>query len=192
MQLVFASTNENKIKEIRMMLPKGYELITLKDLNYEKELEETGDTLSENALQKARFIHSLFRRSCFADDSGLETEALDGLPGVNSAHYSGSRNAADNMRLLLENMKGVRNRNAQFKTVIALITDDAELIFEGVLKGAVAEMPRGSNGFGYDPVFIPEGFNKTIGEMDAAEKAMISHRAKAVHKLMLYLQSKAA
>ena len=172
-----------------MILPEGYDLITLKELSFEKELEETGTTLVENALQKAHFINRTFHKNCFADDSGLEVEFLNGTPGVNSAHYAGSRSAENNMKVLLENLKGAVNRNAEFKTVIALIINNTEVIFEGALKGTISEIPKGNNGFGYDPVFIPEGFDKTIGEMNAAEKAKISHRAKAVQKLIAYLQS---
>ena len=188
MELLFASSNVNKLTEIRNLLPKGYILHTLKDLDYHAELSETTDTLEGNAIQKARFVFEKFKINCFADDSGLEVEALNGKPGVHSAYYSGlPRNNEKNIELLLSELENIENRKARFRTLIALIFEGKEILFEGTLKGTIALMPKGTNGFGYDPVFLPESSNETLAEMTSKAKNNISHRAKAVQQLITYL-----
>ncbi len=188
MQLLFASSNVNKLGEIREMLPNGYDLISLSDKNFKEELEETGETLEENALQKARFIYKKFKINCFSDDSGLEVVALDNEPGVNSAFYAGlPRSDKDNMKLLLNKMKNESDRTACFKTIIALIFNGKEYLFEGVLDGQIGLEIAGSGGFGYDPVFIPDGYSITLAEGGMELKNRISHRKKALNKLVLFL-----
>lgn len=189
MKLVFATQNQNKLREIQMLVPKGIEVISLSDLNYKDDIEETGVTLRENALLKARLIYDKFKINCFADDSGLEVEALDGAPGVYSARYAGKEQiAANNIKKLLEKMKGQTNRRAAFKTVIALVMDHKEYFFEGVIEGEITHSQMGTSGFGYDPIFKPTGHNLTFAEMSAAEKNAISHRAQAVNKLVDFLK----
>ena len=189
MELVFASNNIYKLKEIRKLTGEGYEIRTLNDIGCIDELPETGDTIEENALQKARYVFDHFKINCFADDSGLEIDALNGEPGVHSAFYAGlPRNDENNIQWVLEKLKHVQNRKARFKTVIALIENDKQFLFEGLLQGTIADVPRGSNGFGYDPIFIPEGDNRTLAELTADEKNKISHRGRAVAKLVQYLK----
>lgn len=189
MKLVFATQNLNKLKEIQMLLPPAIRLLSLQDLNFAGDIEETADDLAGNALLKARFIYGKFGMDCFADDTGLEVEALHGAPGVYSARYAGEdQNAENNMQKLLAELDGVTGRNAAFKTVIALILDGKEFLFEGVVKGSITLAKRGTGGFGYDPVFMPEGTGKTFAEMSAAEKNAISHRARAVNKLVDFLK----
>ncbi len=156
MQLVFASHNKNKIKEISELIPRSINLLSLSDINCHDEIAETADTIEGNALIKARSVYRNFNLNCFADDSGLEVEALNGAPGVYSARYAGEpKNDENNIQKLLQNLRGMENRAAQFKTVIALIMDGEEFQFEGIIKGKIIEEKRGSNGFGYDPVFVP-------------------------------------
>ena len=185
MELIFGTHNNNKLIEIHKLLPSGYMLKSLTDLNYDSEIEETGLTLEENALIKARTIFNTFKKDCFADDSGLEVSALGGKPGVFSARYAGNhRNAEDNTQKILREMKGITDRQAQFRTVIALIVEGTEYLFEGNIKGEISNSPLGQNGFGYDPIFIPEGYHKTFAELGDTIKNTISHRAIATQNFL--------
>ena len=190
MKLLFASSNVNKLIEIRNLLPKGYNLLSLKDLDIYDELEESTATLEGNALQKASFVYHKFKTNCFADDSGLEVEALKGKPGVHSAYYAGlPRNDSKNISQVLLELGNVENRSARFRTVIALIFDGKEILFEGILNGDIALAPAGTHGFGYDPIFIPEGFKETLACMTLEAKNIISHRSKAIQQLIAHLSS---
>jgi XTP/dITP diphosphohydrolase len=187
--MVFATNNPHKFKEVRQMLPENFRLLNLKDIDCVDELPETGNTIVANAYQKAKYVHDKFGVDCFADDTGLEVAALDGRPGVYSARYAGERaDAADNIEKLLAELKGVEDRRAAFRTVIALLINDKEYSFEGIIHGTITEKPSGLKGFGYDPVFIPEGFSKTFSEMSDEEKNSLSHRGKAVKKLVEFLR----
>lgn len=190
--LVFVTNNAHKLKEIREILGNQFELLSLSDLNIEEEIPETADTLAGNALQKARYILNRTHYDCFADDTGLEVEALQGAPGVYSARYAGE-NASfdDNMNKLIQALEGQTNRKACFKTVIALVLNGEEQLFEGRVPGQILGEKRGKEGFGYDPIFQPEGFDLTFAEMDAALKNSISHRGRAVRKLVDFLQNQA-
>jgi XTP/dITP diphosphohydrolase len=191
MKLVFATNNLHKIREAGKIVPAFVQLIKLKDIGCTEELPETGNTLSSNARQKARYIHDKYGVDCFADDSGLEVEALGGRPGVYSARFAGPEaDAARNNEKLLTEMKGVVSRNASFRTVIVLYLSGKEYLFEGAVPGKITEQPRGENGFGYDPVFIPEVSEKTFAEMNEEEKNACSHRARALHKLSEFLAAK--
>lgn len=186
--IYFASQNLHKIKEINAILPSGYRIISAYDLGIEGEIPETGSTLVENALQKACFLHRQFGIDCFADDTGLEVDSLNGEPGVFSARYAGEeKNADKNMDKLLMNLEGKSNRAAQFKTVIAMIKDGKEYVFEGLLKGSIGQQKVGTNGFGYDPIFIPLNHSRTLAELSPEEKNKISHRGEAVKKLIEFL-----
>lgn len=190
MNLIFASQNENKILEIQNKLTHK-KIIGLDKLLFPFELLETGETLAENALQKARQVHAKTGKNCFADDTGLEVTSLNGEPGVYSARYAGpQKNSQDNMDLLLQNLVDKNDRSAQFKTVIALIWEGKEYVFEGVCKGEIIKEKRGEKGFGYDPIFVPNGYQKTFAEMNMEEKSTISHRGLAVEKLVEFLQDK--
>ncbi len=192
--LIFASTNKNKIGELNAMLPAGYKLLTLQDIMITGDIAETGSTILENSLLKARYVANYLRSknvdyAVIADDSGLEVEALNGAPGVYSARYAGEqKNVNDNNKKLLAELHNVTKRQARFVTVISLIKGGTEHTFEGEIKGTIAYEPRGSNGFGYDPLFIPQGLRSTFAELSAEEKNRISHRAKAVEKLMEFLK----
>ena len=187
MKIYFASQNQNKIREISSVLPAGIELQGIDSVTGE-ELEETGATLEENAIQKAVFVAEKTGENAFADDTGLEIDALNGAPGVISARYAGEqKSAADNIVKLLRELEGNSNRNAQFRTVIALIQDGKQHLFEGVVRGTITNEARGTSGFGYDPVFVPEGSGKTFAEMTLDEKNLWSHRARAVRKLVEFL-----
>lgn len=190
MRLLFASQNKHKLEEIKVLLPAWVELLSLEDMNYAGEIPETSPTLQGNALQKAEFIYNKFKIPCFADDTGLEIEALDGRPGVYSARYSGeNRSAEDNIQKVLSEMHGKENRAAVFKTVIALVgVESKPLFFEGLIKGTITEYQRGENGFGYDPIFIPEGYPITFAQMNIEGKNKLSHRSNAVKKFAEYLQ----
>ena len=191
MELIFATQNQNKAKEIQALLPDSIHVKTLAEINCSDDIPETSDTLEGNANLKAKYVVDHFNVNCFADDTGLEVEALDGEPGVYSARYAGSQKSAnDNMDLLLKKMEGVSNRKAQFRTVISLIIEGKELQFEGVAKGEITTQKSGTEGFGYDPVFRPEGHDQTFSEMTLDEKNKISHRGRAVKKLVDYLKSK--
>ena len=188
-KLCFATNNAHKLEEIQAILGDSFELLSLKDINCTKELPETGNTLEANSLQKAQYLYDHYQVNCFADDSGLEVHALGGEPGVDSAHYAGpQRSRADNINLLLKNLTDETDRSAQFRTVITLIQNGKVSQFEGSIKGQIISELRGNEGFGYDPIFIPEGYTTTFAEMSLAEKGKISHRAKAFGKLVAFLE----
>lgn len=189
MKLVFATNNKHKLQEIRDILGNQVEILSLDDIGCNENIEETADTLEGNALIKARYIWNKYHMNCFADDTGLEVDALNGAPGVYSARYAGNENDSEaNMNKLLENLKGKKNRNAQFRTVIALIINGNEIIFDGIVKGKIIENKLGCSGFGYDPVFIPEGFNQSFAQMGNEEKNRISHRYRATIQLSDYIK----
>lgn len=190
LQIVAASNNSHKIAEIRPLLEPDFRVLSLEEIGCFEELPETEATLEGNSLQKARYVFEHFHVPCFADDTGLEVEALNGAPGVFSARYAGDhRSSEDNIALLLTNLQGKHNRNAQFRTVITLIGLNGVQQFEGVAKGFILTEGRGSGGFGYDPVFQPEGFSKSMAEMTLEEKNSISHRSSATKKLIAYLKN---
>ena len=185
MKLVFATNNPNKLSEIQALVPQGIEILSLKEINCNEELPETNPTLKENALQKARYVFDNYGFNCFADDTGLEIDALGGEPGVYSARYAGEDcSAEDNMNKVLEKLEGEENRNGKFRTVIALIIDGKETLFEGECKGEITQTKSGVEGFGYDPIIIPNGYQLTFAEMNKVEKGAISHRGKAVKRLV--------
>ena len=196
MEIVFATNNLHKLEEISAMLGGNFQLLGLKDLLMDEEIPEDHHTLEENASQKAWYITRKSGRNCFADDTGLEVDSLDGAPGVYSARYSRMGEltfpqmepAEGNIRKLLLQMEGIRGRSARFRTVISLVMNGKEIQFEGVAEGHITEKPSGSKGFGYDPIFIPEGYDITFAEMDLVVKNQISHRALAVAKLVEYLK----
>lgn len=191
MKLVFATGNINKAEEVRSMLPQGTELLTLKDLELKEDIPETSPTLEGNAIQKANYIVEHFGLDCFADDTGLEVFTLDNEPGVYSARYAGEqKNSDDNMNLLLEKLKGSSDRSARFRTVIALYLNGEMHTFEGIVNGTIIEEKRGEKGFGYDPIFVPEGFTRTFAEMSMDEKNTVSHRARAFTKMYNFLNEK--
>ena len=184
-KLVFATNNAHKLDEISSILGEKVELLSLKDIHCHVDIPETADTLEGNAMLKAEYIYKNYGLDCFADDTGLEVEALNGAPGVYSARYAGGEghNAEANMQKLLQNMQGVQNRKAQFRTAICLILDGKKHLFEGIVKGEIIKEKRGSSGFGYHPIFVPEGYTKTFAEIGNETKNKISHRALAVEKL---------
>ena len=184
--LVFATNNKHKLEEVRKILGDTYDIRSLSDVGCNMDIPETGSTFEENALQKAHFVKKFFGFDCFADDSGLEVEALDGAPGVHSARYAteeGHDSDANNEKLLAE-LEGKNNRKADFKTVIAFVSDNGDHCFEGQVNGQIITEKRGNNGFGYDPLFLPDGFDKTFAEMDSDEKNRISHRGRALEKFV--------
>ena len=188
MKLVFATNNPNKLSEIRSLVPAGIEILSLKDINCNEQLPETNPTLQENALQKAQYINTHYGFNCFADDTGLEIDALGGAPGVYSARYAGEDcKAEDNMRKVLEKLKDESERAAKFRTVIALILDGEATLFEGECNGSITKTKSGVDGFGYDPIFTPDGYEINFAEMSKVEKGAISHRGKAVEKLVSFL-----
>ncbi len=190
MTLCFATNNTHKVKEIQALLGNSFNLQSLNDIGCEEELAEDQDTIEGNSLQKAQYVFDHYQVACFADDTGLEVEALNGEPGVYSARYAGEqRNAEDNMQLLLKNLKDKSNLNARFRTVITLIMQSGTHQFEGILNGTITFDKRGTQGFGYDPVFVPEGYQQTLAELDLTEKNKISHRARAIQKLVLFLKT---
>ncbi len=183
--VVFATNNPNKLREIRELTDEQINILSLADINCEEELPETHETLRENALEKASHVFDRYQVNCFAEDTGLEIRALKGEPGVYSARYAGlQKNAEDNIALVLEKMKNIRDRRAQFRTVIALIMDGKDYFFEGIVEGRIADQPRGNTGFGYDPIFMPENHRRTFAEMSLAEKNSMSHRARAIDGLI--------
>lgn len=190
MDLCFATNNQHKIEEVAAMLGGHFHLLSLADIGCSEELPEDFFTLEENSRQKAEYVYTKFHVPCFADDSGLEVEALNGLPGADSAHFAGpQRNHDDNMNLLLEKLTSIANRKAQFRAVITLFESNGSMKqFEGIIPGKILDHKRGTMGFGYDPVFIPNGFSKTMAELTMTEKNRISHRAKATQKLVDYLK----
>ena len=187
-KFVFATNNAHKLEEVTAILGDEIELLSMKDIHCHADIPETADTLEGNALLKARYIFENYNMDCFADDTGLEVEALNGAPGVYSARYAGdAHNSEANMRKLLQDMEGIENRKAQFRTVFALIINGKEHLFEGIVKGEITKHRCGSSGFGYDPVFIPEGYTQTYAEMGNTLKNKISHRALATNKLCNFL-----
>lgn len=189
-KLVFATNNQHKLNEIRNMLGENFELVSLEDIGCTEEIAETSKTLEGNASQKAHYIYDNYGLNCFADDTGLEVEALNMAPGVYSARYAGpQRNSIDNMNRLLAELDKIKNRKARFRTVISLIINGNEMLFEGIVDGEILHQPIGQLGFGYDPVFKPEGFSTSFAEMDLVLKNSISHRGKAFEKLIHYLKN---
>lgn len=190
MELIFATNNQHKATEINSLLGQNWDVKSLADLEYHEEVPETGDTLEYNALEKARYVHQLWGKNCFADDTGLEVEALNGAPGVFSARYAGEdKNSSKNMNKLLEKLKGQSNRKARFKTVIALIFEGREFLFQGIVTGRILEIREGNGGFGYDPVFKPDEADVSFAQMPLSEKNLISHRARAMKKLTDFLNN---
>lgn len=190
MKLIFATQNQHKAKEIQALLPSEFEVLTLNDIDIQEDIPETSDTLEGNASQKSHYILHHFSRDCFSDDTGLEIPAINNEPGVYSARYAGpAKNADDNMNLVLAKLKGKSDRSAQFRTVISLILDGKEHLFEGVVKGKIIEEKRGTDGFGYDPIFVPEDQGKTFAELSMEEKNKMSHRARAFEKMIHFLKN---
>ena len=189
-KLVFATNNSHKLKEVSDILNRAnYQIASLNDIGCSDDIPETADTLEGNALIKARHIYKKYRLNCFSDDTGVEVEALDNAPGVYSARFAGSRcNPEDNMQLLLQKLENKENRNARFRTVIALISDGKEFLFEGVVNGTIIKEKQGTEGFGYDPIFVPEGYDLSFASLGEEIKNRISHRAKAVEKLFAFLK----
>lgn len=190
MEIIFATNNAHKLSEVQAVLGDGFRLLTPRECGITEDIPETQATLEGNALQKARYLYEHTGRDCFADDTGLEVEALGGAPGVHSARYAtDGHDFAANNRLLLKNMEGAADRRARFRTVVALILDNKEYLFEGIVYGRIAEAESGAEGFGYDPLFVPDGFDRTFAEMSAEEKNAVSHRGRAVRKLAEFLHS---
>lgn len=190
MKLVFATANQNKAKEIQSLIPDTIEILSLNDIHCLEDIPETQATIEGNASQKAFYVYEKYHHNCFADDTGLEIEALNGEPGVLSARYAGDEKSADmNMNKVLTKMLGLTNRNARFRTIISLVINGKELQFEGVVDGTILLEKRGLNGFGYDPIFLPDVSSKSFAEMELSEKNTISHRARAINKLVAYLSS---
>ncbi|KAB2859428.1 MAG: non-canonical purine NTP diphosphatase [Flavobacteriales bacterium] len=189
MKLVFATNNKNKIKEIKHLLNNSLEILSLEDIQCFEDIPETSDTIEGNAIQKAQYVYENYGYNCFADDTGLEIEALNGEPGIYSARYAGEEKNPDmNMNKVLDKLKNISNRNARFKTVIALIVDGKTTCFEGIVEGEITHAKSGSEGFGYDPIFMPKGYNKTYSEMSLDIKNTMSHRAIATKKLIAFLK----
>lgn len=184
-KLIFATNNKHKLDEIRAILSGRFEILSLRDIGFEGDIPENASTIEGNAIEKARYVKEHTGMDCFADDTGLEVDALGGEPGVRSARYAPGEghDSKANMELLLRNMQGKTNRTARFRTVIALIRDGVEKTVEGIVEGSLTEVPRGSDGFGYDPVFVPEGYDRTFAEMTPDEKNSLSHRGRAAAKL---------
>ncbi len=191
MKIIFATSNPNKLKEVKAVLDESlFEIISLNEIGFNEDIEETGSTLEENALIKSSHIHHRYKQNVFAEDTGLEVETLNNTPGVYTARYAGpEKDMKANMDLLLANLSNKKNRSAQFRTVISLIIDEVSYEFEGILRGKISTNPAGSRGFGYDPVFIPDGYGVTLAEMELSEKNKISHRAIAMEKLMIFLKN---
>lgn len=188
-EIVFATNNAHKMEEVAAMLGGEYRLVTLRECGITEEIPENEPTIEGNALQKARYVHERTGGDCFADDTGLEVDALNGAPGVHSARYATDGHDFEaNMRLLLRNMEGKSDRRARFRTVIALILDGEEYVFEGVVEGRITEQPAGDHGFGYDPVFVPEGETETFAEMTPERKNAISHRGRAVRRFADFMR----
>jgi XTP/dITP diphosphohydrolase len=188
MKLVFASNNKNKIAEIQSMLPESITILSLEDINCFEDIPETADTIEGNAILKADYVTQKYGYNCFADDTGLEVDAINGEPGVYSARYAGEqKNADDNMNKLLKALENNKNRSAQFKTVITLNLEGKQYLFTGIAKGEITETKTGTNGFGYDPIFKPENFDKTFAELPLEIKNTIGHRGKAVQQLIDFL-----
>lgn len=191
MQLVFATNNKNKVKEISAVVGDTFTVVGLAEIGCNEDIPETNPTIEGNASQKAWFVTDKFNVNCFADDTGLEIEALDGAPGVISARFAGPQcSAADNVKKVLSMMEGKTNRKACFRTIISLVLDGTEYQFEGRVNGTILEAPRGGDGFGYDPIFMPEETNQSFAEMPLDEKNAISHRGRATQKLLQFLKER--
>ena len=192
-RLVFSTNNQHKLEEVRAVLGDRYQVLSLKDIGLDIDIPEDGETLEENAFIKARYIWKTKNCDCFADDTGLEVESLENAPGVHSARYAGEQKSSEeNVNKLLFELEGITNRKARFRTAIAAIINGKEYLFEGTVTGKIIDSPKGCAGFGYDPVFVPEGFSKTFAELGNDVKNIISHRAKAVDKLDSFLKSNAS
>ena len=190
-QLIFATHNAHKADEVKASVGNLFEVKNLSDINFFDEIPETGNTFKENAFQKVKYLHDKLNCNCFADVSGLSVDALNGAPGILSARYAGEpSNSQRNTEKLLNNLKNISNRKAQFTCVIAVILDGQTHFFEGIIRGTITEYPQGEGGFGYDPIFIPDGYDKTFAELPAEIKNKISHRAIAMQKFQLFLNSK--
>ncbi len=190
MKLVFATNNKHKLEEVKQIPGNQFEILSLKDINCFEEIPETQNTIAGNSSQKANYVYHKYKINCFADDTGLEIDALNGEPGVYSARYAGENcSFEDNVNKVLNKLQGETNRNALFRTVISLIIDGKEFQFEGVIKGKITETKKGNGGFGYDPVFLPDGYDKTFAELPSAVKNKISHRALATQKLINFLKT---
>ena len=190
MKLVFATNNKHKLEEMRAILGGKVELLSLADIDCHDDIPETADTLEGNALIKARYIYDKYGCSCFADDTGIEVDVLGGEPGVYSARYAGENNDSEaNMCKLLQNLTGKSERSAQFRTVIALIIEGEEFLFDGIVRGRISEERMGSAGFGYDPIFVPDGYEESFAQMAAEQKNAISHRSRAASALNDYLET---
>lgn len=188
MQLVFASNNKNKIKEIQLLVPNSIQILSLEDIGCFDDIPETADTIEGNAILKANYVTEKFGFNCFADDSGLEVDALNSAPGVYSARYAGEpKDDNKNIEKVLENLKGETNRKANFKTVICLNINGEQHLFTGIINGKIIDEKIGTNGFGYDPIFVADGYEKTFAELSMEEKSSISHRGKAVRQLVDFL-----
>ena len=196
MKIVFATNNQHKLSEVRQILGERFEVVGLKDIGCDEDIPETADTLEGNALQKARYVKEHYGLDCFADDTGLEVAALNGVPGVHTARYAElfgngfSHDSDANMNLLLHNLEKITDRSARFRTVIALLYQGQEYLFEGICPGAILRERHGHEGFGYDPIFQPDGYDRCFAEMTAAEKNAISHRGRATQKLAEFLRTK--
>lgn len=190
MKLVFATNNQHKISEVRDILGKHFEILSLSEIGCNEDIPETAETLEENASQKSRYVFEKYGYNCFADDTGLEVEALDMKPGVYSARYAGEqKNSNDNMNKLLVQLDKIKNRKARFKTVISLIIDGHETLFEGIVNGNILTERHGEKGFGYDPIFQPDGYDTSFAQMNLSDKSKMSHRGLAVSKLIDYLKT---
>lgn len=187
--LVFATNNPHKVDEVKHKLNGLFTIQTLQELGCNEDIPETADTLEGNALQKARYLYEKYGCDCFADDTGLEVEALDNAPGVYSARYAGEAKSADeNMKKLLRELSGATSRKARFRTVIALIMDGKEYLFEGIVTGQILNERQGNEGFGYDPIFLPDGYKQSFAQLSMSEKNAISHRGRAVDQLLVFLK----
>ncbi|TAJ15246.1 non-canonical purine NTP diphosphatase [Marinilabiliaceae bacterium JC017] len=190
MKLVFATNNPHKLKELKHLLGDSFHLLSLSEIDCTDNIPETGNNLEENALQKSEYIFKKYNLNCFADDTGLEIEALNNEPGVYSARYAGLENNSEaNMQKVLSKMRDITNRKARFRTIISLILDGKKFQFEGLVNGSILEERKGSEGFGYDPIFVPDGYEQSFAEMDITLKNKISHRGKAVQKLVKFLKN---
>lgn len=190
MKLIFATHNKNKLKEVKSLVPSSIELLSLDEINFSDEIAETADTIEGNALLKSKTIYEKTGVNCFADDSGLLVDALNGAPGVYSARYAGEqKNDQDNMRKLLHELKDIPNKKAHFKTAMVLFIDGKEYLFEGQIEGKIITEKQGTNGFGYDPIFVPDGYNETFAQLDSEIKNKISHRARALQKMLEFLKT---
>ncbi len=188
-KLVFATNNQHKLDEVQVKVGDSFKIVSLKEIGCTEDIEETGLTLEENASIKSQHIHKNYNLDCFGDDTGLEIFALNNEPGVYSARYSGDRDFTKNMDLVLQKMEGLTNRGARFRTVISLIINGTENLFEGIVNGTIRKEKSGKEGFGYDPIFEPEGYKITFAEMSLEEKNTVSHRGKAMEKLIQFLKN---